>query len=63
MPTTESNCRAIAKARGYVLGQKRGRIEIRTLEGQLVHTATQWSSALKFIITAPRLPSDGPEAA
>jgi hypothetical protein len=55
MPTTRTNAEAIARARGYTVTAEDGRIAIHTPDGQCVHTTTKWSSALQFLLEAPRM--------
>jgi hypothetical protein len=64
MPTTESNARAIAFHRGYLIETRRGDIVIRIAEsGDIIHECGRWSDALKFLIVAPRIDNDGGSAA
>ena len=55
MPTTRTNAEAIARARGYTVTLEGGRITIHTPDGQCVHRTTKWSSALQFLLEAPRM--------
>lgn len=55
MPTTRSNAEAIARARGYNVTTEDGRIAIHTPDGKCVHRTTKWSSALQFLLEAPRM--------
>jgi hypothetical protein len=55
MPTTRTNAEAIARARGYAVTAENGRIAIHAPDGQCVHTTTKWSSALQFLLEAPRM--------
>jgi hypothetical protein len=55
MPTTRTNAEAIARARGYTVTAEDDRIAIRTPDGKCVHRTTKWSSALKFLLEAPRM--------
>lgn len=64
MPSTESNARQLAAARGFTVDVERGFVAIRSAEtGLLIERCAQWSEALRFLVRAPRINGSGPGAA